>query len=110
MTYKAIVRNMIRHESEKWVQKLLAEYNIEHKFTTVGCIEMENDKEKDVIYWTTGIGVWVPGGYVTLEVGGTADDILGICKSVIWDEKHNIIWMGAKETREQLGITEFKIA
>ena len=38
MTYKAIVRNMIEHESEKWVQKLLAEYNIEHKFTTVGCI------------------------------------------------------------------------
>lgn len=111
MTYKAIVKGMIERKSQKWVESLLAKNHIEYKRTSVDCCELENSKKEDVIYWNTRIKIVDPDyNYIFLDVGGTADDICGICTSVIWNEEHRIIWMHVKETRNQLNITEFKIA
>ena len=110
MTYKAIVKELIRTEAETWVEKLLKDNNIEYKYTSSTVIEMENDKKYDHILWQAAIDITFNNRHKKVVVGGTADDVLGICKSVVWDGGLNIIWMSRKETRDQLGITEFKIA
>ena len=112
MTYKKIVEELIRAKANKWVRELLEENGIEYRFVTVGNAEMENDKERDTIFWHVPVEV-VKEDYhhVSLTVGGTADDTCGICRSVIYrGSSLNVIWMEVEETREQLGIEEFKIA
>ena len=109
MTYKKIVIDILQQQSREWVEKLLNENGIEYDFTWSDILELENDKEQDMIYWTVEVTVGMNGLRKVLQVGGTADDLTGICKSVIWDSKKNIVWMSVKETRDQLGITEFNI-
>lgn len=112
MTYKAIVKEMIRMSATEWIGKLLAENGIKYHYTVSDVTEMENDKKTDTIYWNVRIEIhderW---SYKEVNVGGTADDMVGICNSCIWDaDKKNIIWMSVESTREDLGIKEFKVA
>lgn len=111
MTYKKIVEELIRAKANKWVEKLLEENGIDYRFTNSEVIEMENDKDRDTIYWQVRVEI-IRNSYFSdwLVVGGTADDLAGICSSVIWDRNHNIVWMSVEETRKQLGIEKFKIA
>lgn len=111
MTYKAIVKNMIEIKAGNWVEKLLKENNIEYKWTEEEVTNLENDKESNTILYTCTVTITLEAyNKVVVLVGGTADDMCGICTSVIWDENHdNIIWMSVAETRNELGINEFKL-
>lgn len=113
MTYKAIVKEMVRTEACKWVESLLKENDIEFRYVCANTedVNLENDKKADQVYWDVKVEIWRSSWDITLIVGGTVDDMCGICKSVIWDRsQRNILWMSVEETRKQLGIGEFKIA
>ena len=112
MTYKAIVKEIIRTEAQNWVEKLLEKNGIDYKFTSASVTDLENDKDRDTIFWTVKVDITVQRyKSITVEVGGTADDFTGICRSAIWTAgKKQILWMEVEETRNQLGIKEFKIA
>ncbi len=111
MTYKKIVAHLLEMTAQSWVEQLLEKNGIEYTFTSARETEMENDKERDTVYWKVPIEISRKGNIIPtmVIVGGTADDLCGICKSVIWDEKNEIIWMAAKETREKLDIDRFMI-
>ena len=109
MTYKKIVEEMLRTDSTEWVNDLLKENEIPYKWV-FGCgVEME--KEKDEILYTVLCEIVLENyskRYV--KVGGTVDDILGICHSAIWDGKQkNVIWMNTESGRDALKIKEFKL-
>ena len=113
MTYKKIVEGIVERESRQWVKELLKENGIEGCIFSEG-VKLENEKEHDQFSWEVELRVYVEGEEKTLIVGGVADDV-GIYKSVIWKADHwknlrDIIWMAVKNTRDCLGITEFKIA
>lgn len=109
MTYKKIVEGMVRRDSIDWVEELLNEHDI--KFKWVWDCGVNFEQEKELVYYDILCEVIMSDYYkVYVMVGGTIDDS-GIAHSVVWDaDKKNIIWMEAKETREFLGISEFKIA
>ena len=112
MTYKAIVKEMIRAEAKGWLESVLEQHLINYRFMDSGSVtEMYIDKEQDTVYWAVkvSLNMAVFGPDTVVKVGGTADDLLGICCSVIWDGNGNIIWMANKDTRGSLGITEFKL-
>lgn len=112
MTYKKIVKSMVQQNAVNWFEKLMSENGFEC-FVFVNDVEFENDKEKDTIFWTVKVDVYFKsdvGVRKYYEIGGTVDDLCGICCSVIWDNNHEIIWMSVKESREALGIKELKIA
>ena len=110
-SYKKIVAHLLEMTAQSWVEKLLENSGIEYNFTSAKETEMENDKGMDTVYWKVPIEISRKGNIfpTVVIVGGTADDLCGICKSVIWDEKKEIIWMAVKETREKLGIDKFDI-
>lgn len=111
MTYKAVVAGMLERDSSKWIDKLLKEHGIKFNFT---CSEIEElTQEKDDIYYTCKTTIYgskysiLP---VSVYVGGVVNE-RGIYHSVVWKNKeHDICWMAVEKTREELGITEFKIA
>ena len=111
MTYKAVVAGMLERDSSKWIDKLLKEHGIKFNFT---CSEIEElTQEKDNIYYTCKTTIYgskysiLP---VSVYVGGVVNE-RGIYYSVVWKNKeHDICWMAVEKTREELGITEFKIA
>ena len=110
-SYKKIVAHLLEMTAQSWVEQLLEKNGIEYTFTSVRETEMENDKEEGTVYWKVPIEISRKGNIfpTVVIVGGTADDLCGICKSVIWDDKKEIIWMTVKETREKLGIDRFVI-
>lgn len=116
MTYKAIVKEMIRREADKWIHDLLEEHEISHRYISAEVVDMHIDKDSDCILWEVMADVYgAPGygllGYTKVYAGGCADNLIGICPSVIWSaDKKTIIWMASEETREDLGITEFHIS
>lgn len=113
MTYKAIVERMIEIEATKFVEKTLQNSNIDYSFAEAWETNMENDKQADTIFWEVEVKIYDRKHLIPTRVivGGTADSHCLICSSVIWDSnKKNILWMAVKETREELGIKEFKIA
>ena len=110
MTYKKIVEGCIERDSDKWIGKLLDDAGIKFHWTATGNVVLEKrEKPMDGFYYTCPIDITL-NGYVhaRVEVGGTVDDS-GIYHSVVWDDKHNIIWMSVSTTRDELGITEFKL-
>ena len=114
MTYKKIVAMMVEEDARKWLEKVLAEHGYESRYVFVedGGATFESDKDMDTFRWAVKLTVRFkkdPGNYY-FEIGGTVDDFCGIFHSVIWNRKHDILWMSVKQTREQLGIKEFKIA
>ena len=111
MTYKKIVERMIEMSVCRWVANLLVEYDIDYKYITPEISNIE--KEGNLHYqWEVEVKIALPDyRKVTVIAGGTVDDIVGICNSVIWNyDKKKILWMGAESTRKKLGIMEFKIA
>lgn len=114
MTYKKIVKNLIREEADKLVREALKESGIEYRYTTAfdEDVKMENDKDTDQIFWDAIVRVttqeWREATY---KVGGTADDCVGICASVIWDahEDYKALWYAVKSTREFFDIKALKI-
>lgn len=111
MTYKAIVERMVERKAETWVRDLLNESGFNYDWTGAEIAPMENEKWH--FSWTVNVDITSrKDGYSHryVVVGGTVDDLVGICCSCIWDENHNIIWMAVPETRKALGIKEFKIA
>lgn len=110
MTYKSIVTAMIEKDSQNWIEGLLGKHDIEFRWTETEIKELKYNKY-DYLYVCNVKVIFPNYKRVVLEVGGTVDDILGICHSVIWNEDGNqIVWMNQEKTREQLGIEEFKIA
>lgn len=114
MTYKAIVKEMIRREAERWVCSIMDENNISYKWTSSETTDIEADKDSNGFLWEAKVDVYGrPGcgnGYIRMLVGGSVDDMIGICCSVIWSaDKKTIIWMASEETRKDLGITEFRL-
>jgi len=115
MTYKAIVKEMIRREAERWVCSIMDENNISYKWTSSEITDIEMDKDSNGFLWEAKVIVCgIPGQRVyslPLFVGGSVDDMIGICCSVIWSsDKKTIIWMASEETRKDLNITEFRIS
>lgn len=113
MTYKAIVERMIEIDATKFIEKTLENNNIDFSFATPYEVSMENDKEEDTIFWDVKVEIYDRKHLIPTRVivGGTADSHCLICSSAIWDiEKKNLLWLSVKETREQLGIKEFKLA
>ena len=115
MTYKAIVKELVRQDAEHWVRNLLHINKISHKWTSSEIADIKADKEYNGFLWEAKVKVCgIPGArnYVTtIYVGGSVDDMIGICCSVIWSaDKKTIIWMASEETRKDLNITEFRIS
>lgn len=111
MTYKAIVKNMIAEAADAWVRDLMKEAGIRFDWTSTEVAKLEDEKHS--ILWTAYVDVVDRAdGYTHrfAEVGGTVDDMIGICCSVIFDEKHNPIWFAVPDTRKAFGIEEFKLA
>lgn len=111
MTFKAIVKMMIEQEADAWVRKLMDEAGFQYNWTS--CTIQELTADKNYFGWTAYVDITSrEGGYThkRVEVGGTVDDITGICCSCIWNQNHELIWMAVPETRKALGISEFKIA
>lgn len=112
MTYKAIVERMIEIEATRFVEKTLEKNNVSYSFAEAWETKMENDKKADTIYWDVVVKIYDGSPFPTkVIVGGTADSHCLICSSVIWNSTHDkILWMSVESTRNELGITEFKIA
>lgn len=110
MTYKSIVENLITEDAEKFLQEALNKSAIEFKYTTPEKVTMDRNKEDDTIYWEATFTVkkdfldWTP-----VIVGGTCDDIIGICSSVIWDESYHPLWFSQKSSREAHRITKLAV-
>lgn len=115
MTYKAIVKELVRQKAIRWIYDLLEEHEISHRYTFAKVVDMHIDKDSDGILWEVKVDVYgAPGcgliGYTTVYAGGSADELIGICPSVIWSsDKKTIIWMASEQTRKDLNITEFRI-
>lgn len=108
MTYKKIVEMLIEEKARKFMDKVLEENRIEAEYVCVDGSTLENDKKRDTIFWETVLTVRINNIRRKYIVGGTADDLCGICASVVWNGKHDILWLSVKETREELGITTFE--
>lgn len=108
VSYKSIVSNLLMEDSKAWVSQLLKGIDIDYNWLDAKIMQLEKEHDIDSILYSCEIRIWK--GYPrTLLVGGTVDDIVGICHSVIWNEKHDIIWMSREEARKSLGIDKFEI-
>lgn len=112
MTYKKIVANLVEEDARNWMEKVLDANGYDKAFIFVEDVELENDKERDTVFWSVKVEVRFERDILRycFEIGGTADDLCGICHSVIWGRNREVLWMSVKETREDLGIESFKLA
>lgn len=109
MTYKKCLEHLITVKSRKWIESLLAESSIQYRFVSCDDAVIEKDDDGSFL-WTCRVHVHTGEyGHEVVDVGGTVDDLVGICKSVVWDVNHMIVWMSSKGTREALGIEQFKL-
>lgn len=108
MTYKSIVKHMVEQDARTWFEKVLIENGFNDTLVFIESSDFE--QEKDTIYWSVKVDAHFKSTMRHFEIGGTVDDLCGICCSVIWDHNHQVVWMNVKETRETLGIKELKIA
>lgn len=110
-TYKSIVECMVEESAIAWVKEILDKEKIGHTFVDACHVAFEHDNNCGHYMWEVNVSIVQPGpGYrhKYIVVGGTVDDIVGICNSCIWDaEKKKILWMNVEKTRESLGITRF---
>lgn len=106
MTYKKMVAHLVDQEAWNWVEEV------------TGCSAMTSEVtdihiDEDTIYWEVAVKVrdasFNPALYRDILVGGTACDMCGICKSVIWNaDRSKALWFSVEKTRRMFGITEFK--
>lgn len=111
MTYKAIVSNLVSDATREWVKAVLKENGVEYKWVYAGTPKIEKGSAYGFLWEAEATVYFEDRPSVTVIVGGTVDDLVGICCSVMWDEsKTNTLWMSVEDTRRCLGITELKIA
>ena len=111
VTYKRIVKMLVEQEANAWLKKVLKENKVEYLFLSTSDPTMEIDKEIDSYLWEMKAEVYMDR-YLKHEVivGGTVDDLCGVCCSVIWNNgKKDTIWMAVPKIREALEIKEFKL-
>lgn len=109
MTYKRLAIELVRRSAITWLEETLEQNNIEYQLIVADDPIMVNDK-KDVFYFDCNMRIIFPTNkHINVIVGGTADDMLGVCNSVLWDENKKVLWMSVAETRKQLGITELNL-
>ncbi len=114
MTYKAIVEGMTRGIAKQWVQQLLDDNGIKYRW--VDCDEASFENDRPNLLWTCKVDI-VLENYVhrSVIVGGSADDMIGICCSAIWRDigeqslGKEPIWMNSCKSRWSLGIKEFRL-
>lgn len=114
MTYKGIIEMMIERESINWVEDLLKKNGFENYCTIGNGVEITKDKRVDYFLFDAKIKVFGLEIGVNNEkqliIGGTVDDTIGICTSVIWNaDKSKVIWTSASDTRDLFKITDFEI-
>lgn len=112
MTYKAIVSNLVSDAAMEWVKAVLKENGVEYRWVYAATPKIERGSAYGGFLWEAEATVSFEGRpSVTVIVGGTVDDLVGICCSVMWNEsKTETLWMSVEDTRQCLGITELKIA
>lgn len=112
MTYKAIVSNLVSDATREWVKAVLKENRVEYKWVYASTPKIDKYDSYTGYMWETRAQIYFDGRpTATVIVGGTVDDLVGICCSVMWDEsKTETLWMSVEDTRQFLGITELKIA
>ena len=105
MTYKKIVQKLIADEADKYIYSLVS--NI--RYSSAGKPHMEHDNDSDSILWDVVVTIVTDDRTQhKVCVGGTADDLIGICVSCVWDEeKKKLLWMSRQTARKELGIVEF---
>lgn len=110
MTYKRLAMELVRRAVRKWIEEVLTENAIDYKWVSTNDPTMQNDKKQSCFYWDCTAEIMLPN-YETITViaGGTADDLIGISESVLWNANKKILWMSVAETRKQLGITELNL-
>ena len=110
MTYKKLAMELVRKGVSKWIEDVLTENGIDYKYVFADDPIMKNDKKQDCFYWDCTAEIMLPN-YETIKViaGGTADDMIGVSESVLWNANKRILWMSVKGAREQLGITELNL-
>ena len=113
MTYKKLAIELIRREADKWLEEVLKENGVCYHWVHTSDPTIEDCKEKDMFYWDCRANVVLSDSpkYETVRViiGGTADDLVGVCSSVLWNEDKKILWMSVAKTREQLGIEKLDL-
>lgn len=111
MTYKKIVERMVEEEARRFVENALDVNGYDNAFVFVDSVDFEHSKASDLFYFTVCVDVRFKYDIAPhhIEVGGTVDDSCGICASVIWNKKHDALWMSVPETRKTLGIETFDI-
>ena len=108
MTYKSVLARVIEDEARAWVEEVLQENGI--KASRLYTEDAVVKKEDGNIYWDVKVIVQLENGSRrTVIAGGTACDMFGISKSVIWDSEKNIIWMSVAKSRKQLGIEKLRL-
>lgn len=111
MTYKKIVQRLAEDEARAFLENALNENNIPYQWVFLEDSSLEMDKDAGVVYWEARFSIILKDHAGTIvTVGGTADDLVGVCASVIWKgDRQNIVWMAVKKTRESLGIKEMSL-
>ena len=114
MTYKKLLGIAIENDAAKWVAKVMDKNDIKHELCVGYLKDMYFDDETLLYDVTVTIDRHDARGnlYETeVVVGGAMNEVSGeFNHSVIWDSNHKIIWMSVRETREEMGITELRIA
>ena len=110
MTYKKLAIELVRRAVRKWIEDVLTENGIDYKYVFADNPTMQNDKKHDCFYWDCTAEIILPNDEtIKVIAGGTADDMIGVSESVLWNANKNILWMSVAETRKQLGITELNL-
>lgn len=110
MTYKRLAMELVERTAHKWIEKILKENGVEYEWIFHGDLNMENDPKLDTFLWEYTASIKFQNGErICVIAGGTADDLIGVSESVLWNVDKKILWMANKATREQLGITEFNL-
>lgn len=110
MTYKKLAIELVRRAVSKWIESVLNENGIDYKDVFADNPTMQNDKKQDFFYWDCTAEITLPNNEtIKVIAGGTADDMIGISESVLWNKDKRILWMSVAETRKQLGITELNL-
>lgn len=110
MTYKRLAMELVRRAVRKWIEDVLTENRIDYKCVFADNPTMQNDKKQDFFYWDCTAEITLPNcETIKVIAGGTADDVIGVSESVLWNANKKILWMAVAETRKQLGITELNL-
>ena len=105
MTFKAIVKFMVGKEATEAIENLLKENGIEYKFALTEGVEFE--KEYNIHFlWTVGVKIHFERHSCTYKIGGTVDDLLGICVSCVWNNDE-LVWLFNPESRKAMGFERF---